>query len=89
VVQVHCDEGVAIHIDPESCAGGREAAREVAEEIGYAPDGPILDLGAIKQPGGKIVRVWAVAGDASYHQAKVSTRIPLLNVIPAEEPVKN
>jgi hypothetical protein len=27
-VQVHCDEGVAIHIDPESCAGGREAARE-------------------------------------------------------------
>jgi hypothetical protein len=27
-VQVHCDEGVAIHIDPESCAFGREAARE-------------------------------------------------------------
>jgi hypothetical protein len=27
-VQVHCDEGVAIHIDPESCTGGREAARE-------------------------------------------------------------
>jgi hypothetical protein len=27
-VQVHCDEGVAIHIDPESCAGGREAVRE-------------------------------------------------------------
>jgi hypothetical protein len=27
-VQVHYDEGVAIHIGPESCAGGREAARE-------------------------------------------------------------
>jgi len=27
-VQVPHDEGVAIHIDPESCAGGREAARE-------------------------------------------------------------
>jgi hypothetical protein len=27
-VQVHCDEGVAIHIDPESCAGAREGVRE-------------------------------------------------------------
>ena len=27
-MQVHCDEGVAIHIGPESCAGGREAVRE-------------------------------------------------------------
>src|SRR5712675_1872312 len=28
MVQVHYDEGAAIHIGPESCAGGREAARE-------------------------------------------------------------
>ena len=28
MVKVHYDEGVAIHIDPESCAGGREAVRE-------------------------------------------------------------
>ena len=28
MVQVHYDEGVAIHIDPESCAGGCEAVRE-------------------------------------------------------------
>src|SRR5580700_4220224 len=28
MVRVHYDEGVAIHIGPESCAGGREAARE-------------------------------------------------------------
>jgi hypothetical protein len=27
-VQVPYDEGVANHIDPESCTGGREAARE-------------------------------------------------------------
>jgi hypothetical protein len=27
-VQVHRNEGVAIHIGPESCAGGREAVRE-------------------------------------------------------------
>src|SRR3954453_23361446 len=28
MVQVHYGEGVAIHIGPESCAGGREAVRE-------------------------------------------------------------
>jgi hypothetical protein len=28
MVQVHYDEGVAMHIGPESCAGGREAVRE-------------------------------------------------------------
>src|SRR6202158_823012 len=28
MVQVNCDKGVAIHIGPESCAGGREAVRE-------------------------------------------------------------
>ena len=27
-MRVPCNEGEAIHIDPESCAGGREAARE-------------------------------------------------------------
>jgi hypothetical protein len=26
-VQVHCDEGVAIHIGPEPCAGAREGRR--------------------------------------------------------------
>jgi hypothetical protein len=28
MVRVHYDEGVAIHIGPESCAGGRETVRE-------------------------------------------------------------
>ena len=27
-MQVHCDEGVATHIDPESCAGAREGVGE-------------------------------------------------------------
>ena len=27
-VKVHCDEGVAIHIGPESCAGAREGIHE-------------------------------------------------------------
>jgi hypothetical protein len=36
VVQVHCDEGVAIHVDPEPCAGNREVVGEASagERIG-------------------------------------------------------
>src|SRR4051812_44901922 len=36
MVQVHRNEGVAIHIGPESCAGGREAVREAltGERVG-------------------------------------------------------
>ena len=35
-MQVHRNEGVAIHIGPESCAGGREAVREAltGERVG-------------------------------------------------------
>jgi hypothetical protein len=35
-VQVHCDEGVAIHIGPEPCAGAREGVGEASagERIG-------------------------------------------------------
>jgi hypothetical protein len=32
VVQVHCDEGAAIHIGPEPCAGIREGVGEAAGE---------------------------------------------------------
>jgi hypothetical protein len=32
-VQVHHNEGVAIHIGPESCAGGREAVREALTHV--------------------------------------------------------
>jgi hypothetical protein len=37
-VKVHCNEGVAIHIGPESCAGGREAVREAltGERVGQS-----------------------------------------------------
>jgi hypothetical protein len=36
VVKVHCDEGVAIHVDPDPCAGVREDVGEasVGERIG-------------------------------------------------------
>ncbi|MHA3704805.1 NUDIX domain-containing protein [Jatrophihabitans sp. YIM 134969] len=40
------------------------ARREFTEELGLpAPDGPALDLGEVRQSGGKTVRVWAVEAD--------------------------
>ena len=40
------------------------ADREFAEEIGSpAPSGARLDLGECRQPGGKLVHLWAVEGD--------------------------
>jgi hypothetical protein len=43
-VKVLCDEGVANHIDPESCAGGREAVREAltGARVGQPLSGEIL-----------------------------------------------
>lgn len=39
------------------------AKREFAEETGYVPRGKFIPLGDAKQPGGKIVHVWAVEDD--------------------------
>jgi len=40
------------------------ARREFEEELGTrAPDGPVEDLGEVRQKGGKLVRAWALAGD--------------------------
>lgn len=41
----------------------RAAKREFAEELGFLPDGELLDLGKIKQKGGKEVWAWAVEHD--------------------------
>jgi predicted NUDIX family NTP pyrophosphohydrolase len=38
------------------------AVREFAEEIGIEPTGPRIDLGSIRQRGGKTVYCWAFAG---------------------------
>jgi predicted NUDIX family NTP pyrophosphohydrolase len=47
------------------------ARREFAEELGIAaPEGPLLDLGQVKQPGGKVVYAWAIAGDLDTKQVK-------------------
>jgi predicted NUDIX family NTP pyrophosphohydrolase len=41
-----------------------EARREFAEELGAPPpDGPVVDLGEVRQKAGKIVHAWAVEGD--------------------------
>jgi predicted NUDIX family NTP pyrophosphohydrolase len=40
------------------------ARREFAEETGHeVPDGPLIDLGEIRQKSGKLVLGWAVEGD--------------------------
>jgi predicted NUDIX family NTP pyrophosphohydrolase len=39
------------------------AQREFAEETGHHPDGDFMPLGSARQPGGKLVHVWAVRGD--------------------------
>ena len=40
------------------------ARREFEEELGVAPpDGPVKDLGEIRQRSGKVVRAWSLAGD--------------------------
>ncbi len=47
--------------DPIACA-----LRELAEELGTPPDldpGELIDLGAVRQKGGKVVRCWAAEAD--------------------------
>ena len=39
------------------------AKREFAEETGHSLQGTPLGLGEARQPGGKVVHVWAVEGD--------------------------
>src|SRR3954470_16406304 len=39
------------------------AKREFAEETGHHPNGELVSLGDAKQPGGKVVHVWAVQDD--------------------------
>jgi predicted NUDIX family NTP pyrophosphohydrolase len=47
--------------DEEPLAAAR---REFEEELGVAPpDGPVQDLGEVRQKSGKIVHGWAVRGD--------------------------
>ncbi|MBX6331417.1 MAG: NUDIX domain-containing protein [Gemmatimonadaceae bacterium] len=40
------------------------AQREFKEETGITPHGPFLELGSVRQRGGKVVHAWAWEGDA-------------------------
>ncbi len=48
---------------PEDEAPLEAAKREFEEETGFAADGTFLNLGDLKQPGGKIITAWAFEGD--------------------------
>jgi predicted NUDIX family NTP pyrophosphohydrolase len=39
------------------------AKREFREETGFEPEGDFIDLGEVKQAGGKMVAAWAFEGD--------------------------
>ena len=49
------------------------ARREFAEEIGHHPSGALVSLGDAKQPGGKVVHVWAVQEDWNAGQLRSNT----------------
>jgi predicted NUDIX family NTP pyrophosphohydrolase len=49
------------------------AQREFQEETGFRVEGDFLPLGELKQPGGKIVTAWAVAGDVDAASVKSNT----------------
>ena len=51
------------------------AIREFQEEVGIQPHGPYIELGSIKQKGGKTVHAWAFKGDWDESQPIASNRI--------------
>jgi predicted NUDIX family NTP pyrophosphohydrolase len=51
----------------------KAATREFEEETGFEAAGEMLELTAIKQQGGKIVRAWAVEGDCDATSIKSNT----------------
>ena len=46
------------------------AKREFEEETGFAANGNFIELGALKQPSGKIVTAWAFEGDCDPQYAQ-------------------
>jgi predicted NUDIX family NTP pyrophosphohydrolase len=55
--------------DPRACA-----LREFEEETGTAvPPGELLDLGSVKQKGGKVVSAWAARGDVDADAVRSNT----------------
>ena len=59
------------------------ARREFAEEVGFEPEGELIELGSIKQKGGKTVYGWAVEGHPPPNWQLKS------NLFPAEWPPRS
>jgi predicted NUDIX family NTP pyrophosphohydrolase len=72
----HKDEG-AWSIPKGLCRQGEApllaAQREFREETGFEPGEALLELGAVRQTSGKLVHVWASAGDADPEQMMSNT----------------
>jgi predicted NUDIX family NTP pyrophosphohydrolase len=49
------------------------AKREFQEETGFAAEGEFIELGAMKQPGGKKVAAWAFEGDCDPKDLRSNT----------------
>jgi len=49
------------------------AKREFSEEIGVTPSGEFIPLGEVRQPGGKIVSVWALEGNFDARNLRSNT----------------
>lgn len=49
------------------------ARREFKEETGYDADGPFIELGEIRQKGGKLVQCWACEGSIDPDRIRSST----------------
>jgi predicted NUDIX family NTP pyrophosphohydrolase len=55
--------------DPRECA-----LREFEEELGSAaPEGELIDLGSVRQKGGKVVTAWALEGDIDAEAVRSNT----------------
>jgi len=61
------------------CEAGEDllqtARREFEEETGFAVDGDFINLGKLKQPGGKIIHAWALEGELDADKIKSNTFI--------------
>jgi predicted NUDIX family NTP pyrophosphohydrolase len=49
------------------------ARREFEEETGFTPEGPFIELGDLKQPGGKTIKAWAFKGDCDPTKLRSNT----------------
>lgn len=49
------------------------ARREFTEEVGAAPDGPLIPLGCIRQRAGKVVEAFALRGDLAAEQSRCTS----------------